>query len=111
MTTITILIIGTLLSITILFMVRKDKLHGPYATWWLTVAFSAIILSIFPKGLDKVAAYLEINYPPTLVLVLAISFILLKMLSVDVTLTKQEIKLRRLTQKTAILEEKLKNKK
>jgi len=102
-----IIIIGILLAITILLMVRKDKMHGPYSVWWLLVAISAIVLSLFPQISDYIAGWLGIAYPPTIILVLAISLILLKMLSMDMERTKQERKIRRLTQKMAILEDKL----
>lgn len=107
MTTITIFIIGALLSISILYLVRKGKLHGPYATWWLMVAVFAIVLSTFPKIIDWVAAYVGITYPPTLLLVVSISFILIRMLTMDLALSRKEQKLRRLTQRIAILEEEL----
>jgi len=107
---ITALIIGAILAFAILLMVRRDHLHGPYAIWWIAVALLAIILSIFPKIVNQTAQYAGISYPPTLILVLAVSFILLKMLSQDIHRTLQEKKIRRLTQKMAILEKALKDK-
>ncbi len=108
-TNITTLLIGAILAITIFLMVRRDHLHGPFAVWWLIIASIAIILAIFPVIVNKVAHYAGINYPPTLILVIAVSFILLKMLSQDVQRTLQEKKIRRLTQKIAILEKALKD--
>ncbi len=108
MTNITILIIGALLSISILYLVRKGKMHGPYATWWLMVAVCAIVLSVFPKIVDWVALKLGVVYPPTLIFVLAISMILVRMLTMDMALTRKERKIRRLTQKLAIIEDSLK---
>jgi len=105
MTNITILIIGALLSISILYLVRKGKMHGPYATWWFLVAASAIILSIFPQSVDWIAAKVGITYPPTLLLVLAISLILVRMLTMDMAMSSKERKIRRLTQKIAMLED------
>ena len=105
MTNITILIIGALLSISILYLVRKGKMHGPYATWWLLVAVCAIVLSIFPQIIDWAAAQVGITYPPTLLLVLSVSLILVRMLTMDMALTQKERKIRRLTQKMAILED------
>jgi hypothetical protein len=104
MTNITIFIIGALLSISILYLVRKGKMHGPYATWWLLVAVCAIVLSIFPQIIDWAAAQVGITYPPTLLLVLSVSLILVRMLTMDMALTQKERKIRRLTQKMAILE-------
>lgn len=108
---ITTLIIGALLAITIFFMVRRDHLHGPYAIWWLAIAILAIVLGVFPKIVNQLAHHAGINYPPTLVLVLAVSFILLKMLTQDLHRTLQEKKIRRLTQRMAILEKALKDNK
>ncbi len=110
MINITIPIIGALLSISILYLVRKGKMHGPYATWWLLVAICAIVLAVFPKMVDWVAFKLGVTYPPTLILVLAISMILVRMLTMDMALTRKERKIRRLTQKLAILEDSLNKK-
>ncbi len=107
---VTTLIIGVLLAFKIFVMVRKDHLHGPYAIWWLIVAGIAMVLALFPIIVNKAAHYAGISYPPTLILVLAVSFILLKMLSQDVHRTLQEKKIRRLTQKMGILEKALKDK-
>ena len=110
MTNITILIIGALLSVSILYLVRKGKMHGPYATWWLLVAICAIVLAIFPQMVDWLAMKLGVTYPPTLIVVLAISMILIRMLTMDMALTQKERKIRRLTQKLAIIEDSLKEK-
>ncbi len=107
MTNIVILVIGALLSVTIFYMVRKDKMHGPFATWWLMVALATIILAAFPQWVDVVASQIGIVYPPTLILVLAVSLILIKMLTMDMALTRKERKIRRLTQRMAIIENKL----
>lgn len=101
---ITTLIIGVILALTIFYMVRRDHLHGPYGVWWLTVACIAVLLAVFPVIVDTMANFAGIAYPPTLILVLAVCFMLLKLLSQDLQRTSQEKKIRRLTQKMAILE-------
>ncbi len=106
--TITTITIGVVLALTILYTVRRDQLHGPFALWWLVVAGLAIVLPLFPRVLDELARSLGIVYPPTLFLLLAISLILIKMLSMDLQRTRQEKKIRRLTQRLAILEHELK---
>ena len=103
------LVIGAILAVTIFVMVRKDHLHGPFAIWWLALASLTIILASFPKIINDVAHSVGINYPPTLILVIAVTIILLKMLSQDVQRTQQEKKIRRLTQKMAILEKAIKD--
>ena len=99
--------IGIGLAVTILYRVRRDQLHGPFALWWLVVAGLAIVLPFFPRLMDAIARHLGVSYPPTLFLLLAISLILVKMLSMDLQRTHQEKKIRRLTQRLAILEQEL----
>lgn len=83
-------------------------MHGPYATWWLLIALSTIVLAIFPQLVDWIAMKLGVTYPPALLFVLAISMILVRMLTMDLALTRKERKIRRLTQKIAIIEDSLK---
>lgn len=97
--------IGILLAAAILYLVRKDHLHGPYAYWWLTVAIVAVVLGIFPSLIDQLAKEAGITYPPTLAIVVALALILVKMLTMDIERSRNERKVRRLTQRLAMLEE------
>ncbi len=96
--------IGIVLALVILHKMRRNQLNGPFALWWLMVAGLAIVVPWFPHFLNHVAHYLGIAYPPALFLLLAIVLILVKMLSMDLQRTRQDKKIRRLTQRLAILE-------
>ena len=39
-------LLGLGLAGTILYLVRRDRLHGPYALWWLLVAGAALVLEL-----------------------------------------------------------------
>lgn len=100
----TSLLIGLLLASTILWLVRRSHLHGPYALWWVGIAFVVVGLGFFPGVFDLVAKRLGVNYPPILAVVLGFSLLLLKMLTMDLERSRQERKIRRLAQRMAILE-------
>ncbi len=102
---ITTSLIGLLLAASILYLVRRDRLHGPYALWWLTVAAITVLLGVFPKIIDVLAAYTGVSYPPNLLFSLAIGLLLLKMLKADIESSRHERRIRRLGQKMAILAE------
>ncbi|MFK7955127.1 MAG: DUF2304 domain-containing protein [Lysobacterales bacterium] len=102
---ITTSLIGLLLAGSILYLVRRDRLHGPYALWWLTVAGITVVLGVFPKTIDAIAAYTGVSYPPNLLFSLAIGLLLLKMLKADIESSRHERRIRRLGQKMAILAE------
>ncbi len=100
---ITSAIIGLVIAGTILWLIRRDHLHSRHALWWLMVTFIIIILGIFPH-LIEIARQFGVNYPPTLVFILAFGMILVKVLSIDLHQSKLERQMRRLIQRIAILE-------
>ncbi|MCU7375992.1 DUF2304 domain-containing protein [Tahibacter amnicola] len=104
---ITAAIIGLLLAGSILYLVRRDHLHGPYALWWLVVAAATLVISFVPRTIDWLAHLTGIAYPPVLPIIIGLSLILLRMLQLDIERSRQERQLRRLNQKLAILEEEL----
>ena len=75
---ITAAILGVGLAGAILYLVRRDHLHGPFAAWWLMVAAATLI-----------------------------SMVLLRLLKLDIDRSRQERRMRRLTQKLAILEQEI----
>ncbi len=100
-------IIGVLLAGAILFLVRRDHLHGSFALWWFAVAAAILILGLFPPVIDWLGRITGINYPPVLPIVVGIGMILIRLLKMDVDRSRSERQMRRLTQKLAILEQEL----
>lgn len=104
---ITAALIGLALAGSILYLVRRDHLHGPYALWWLIVAAATLLLGFVPRTIDWLAHLTGIAYPPVLPLIIGVSLILLRLLQLDIERSRQERQIRRLNQKLAILEEEL----
>ena len=96
--------IGLLLAAAILFLVRRDHLHGPYSLWWIGVAATVALLGFFPRLFDVLASKLGISYPPILAIVLGFSMLLVKILTMDLERSRQERLIRRLAQRLAMLE-------
>ncbi len=98
-------LVGLLIANIILWLIRRDHLHIRHALWWLLVAIAVVVLGLFPKIIDWLAPWVGVNYPPTLLFFLGMGMILLKMLFMDIEQSQLERKLRRLTQKLAIVAE------
>ncbi|RUQ37590.1 MAG: DUF2304 domain-containing protein [Candidatus Competibacteraceae bacterium] len=96
--------IGIAVALIILFLVRRDRLHGPYAIWWIGVAATVALLGFFPRLFDWLATQLGISYPPILAIVLGFGLLLLKILTMDLERSRQERLIRRLAQRLAMLE-------
>ena len=102
---ITTTFLGLALAGAILYLVRRDHLHGPYAGWWLVVAAITVFLGFFPTLIDHVAAWVGISHPPNLLFALVIGLMLIKLLRIDIQSSHRERRIRRLAQKLAILAE------
>jgi hypothetical protein len=98
-------IIGIGIAGSILYLIRRDHLHSHHATWWLAVAVGIVTLGLYPKLIDWLATQLGIHYPPSLLFLFGIMMVLVKVLSIDIHQSQLERKIRRLTQRLAILEE------
>ena len=96
--------LGFFIASIILWLIRRDLLHSRHAAWWLVVALSIILLGIFPTAIDWLATHLGVHYPPTLIFVLGMGFILIKVIAIDIHQSDLERKVRRLAQRLAILE-------
>lgn len=104
---ITSAILGVGLAGAILFLVRRDHLHGPFAVWWFAVAAATFVLGVFPNVVIWLGHATGIIYAPVLPIIIGLSLVLIRLLKLDVDRSKQERQIRRLTQKLAILEQEL----
>lgn len=97
-------LLGILIAGGILLLVRRDHLHGGFAVWWLAMAAAALVLGLVPGSVDWLGRMFGVAYPPILVAVFGLSALVLKLLALDVDVTRRERRVRRLLQKVAILE-------
>ncbi len=100
-------VLGIALAGAILYLVRRDHLHGSYALWWLVVAAAILVIGVFPYLIDRLGEIVGIAYPPILAIIFGMGLILIRMLLMDVDRSRQERTLRRLTQRLAILDQEL----
>ncbi len=99
--------IGVVIAGVILYMLRRDHIHGSQAASWLVVAAGVVILGVFPWVTNILGPLLQIAYPPIVAVLLGMAVLLIKVLSMDVEHARQERRVRRLTQRMAILESRL----
>jgi hypothetical protein len=104
---ITSAVLGVALAGAILFLVRRDHLHGPHAVWWFAVAAATFVLGVFPDIVAWLGHLTGIFYAPVLPIIIGLSLVLIRLLKLDIDRSKQERRIRRLTQKLAILEQEL----
>uniref|UniRef100_A0A486XVZ2 Uncharacterized protein n=1 Tax=Rheinheimera sp. BAL341 TaxID=1708203 RepID=A0A486XVZ2_9GAMM len=84
-------------------MIRKDKLVSKDASSWIVIAFCIAVLGVFPGLTDWFGKQLSIGYPPVLPLIVAVLFLLLKMVKTDMDKVQQKADIERLLQHQALL--------
>ncbi|GJM05915.1 MAG: hypothetical protein DHS20C09_19110 [marine bacterium B5-7] len=88
-------------------MIRKDHLHPRKALWWIAVSIAIALLGLFPKTTDWVAGKLGVDYPPTILFVVAFLALLIKLLRLDIARTREQQTVLILSQRVSILEKRL----
>lgn len=96
--------IGVAAALTIFFLIRKDHLHVRFGLWWIMVAFAFVLLGLFPKLVDAIAAMLGIASGPVLALTIGLSLLMIKVLTQDIARSNNEARIIRLVQRVAMLE-------
>ena len=98
------IIIALVFIIYIFNMIKKKNFSIKESIFWVLGIFIILIFAIFPKFLDKIAINLHIEYPPSLLFLVSILFLLFINFRNTQKITKQNEKIIELAQRCSILE-------
>lgn len=98
-------ILAVAMVVLILWLIRRDRLPVSHSLWWLAVSGLIALFGLLPGLLDTLARAVGIGYSPSLLFMLAILTLLIKVLLEDLEVSTNRRRLLRLAQKTAILEQ------
>ena len=107
MTRVTVLAIcaSSALLLYILEMVRRRKLREEYSILWLAGSFILLVLSVKQEWLDGIARWVGIAYPPSLLFLVAILFILLILIHFSITISKLHRTNKKMAQEIALMKQ------
>ena len=91
--------------------IRLKRFTIKESFWWVLATLGMLILSIFPYCIDKIAAFMGIAYPPSLLFVLCDIYLVFIIFRNSKRITEQQAKITELSQTLAILKEKVNEKK
>ena len=100
----TVIVMGLVLAIGILYLVRRDHLYIRQGLFWIFIAAASLLFGLWPYLIDTLGPALGIAYPPALLFLVAIVVLMFKALFGDIQLTRVRRDLRRLNQRIALLE-------
>ena len=70
------IIISVIVLLYVINIVRKKQFSIKESFWWVLSAIIMLLLSIFPYSIDWFAKKLNISYPPSLLFVICVIFLL-----------------------------------
>jgi hypothetical protein len=91
----------------IIELIRSGRLRERYALLWLGTASVILVFGLWRDLLNQLASALGIAYPPNALFVLAMGFMLLLLLHYSTVISRLHDRTTTLTQRIAILEERL----
>ena len=103
------LIVALVIYFVSLYKLLKDRyLELKYTLIWIFAGLLMLIMAIFPKLLDKIAAFFGIYSSVNALFALAIFFILLILMSLTPIASKLNDKTKKVIQQSALLEKRIK---
>lgn len=88
-------------------LIRTRRLRERYALLWLATAGVILVFAVWRSGLHDLSRALGVAYPPNALFVLAILFMLVLLLHFSTVISKLSDRSTTLTQRLALLEERL----
>ncbi|MGJ3239420.1 MAG: DUF2304 domain-containing protein [Anaerolineae bacterium] len=87
----------------VLELVRRRTLREEYSLLWLGTAFVMIVISVWRDLLHGLSAFIGIAYPPNLLFLIAILFIVLLLLYFSTVITRLTQENKEIAQEVALL--------
>lgn len=97
-----IIFLGTFFTVAVIRLLVKKRISERNSLFWLIGAAAVYFLSINPETLDRIAARVGVDYPPTLLFLFSILILLLINLYHSVQISVLSAQVRELTQHIAI---------
>lgn len=105
------IIISIFCIIYVVATVRKKRFSIKESFWWMLGSISMLILSIFPYSIDGLAKLIGIEYPPSLLFILCIIFLVLMNFRNSKKIAQQQEKIIELAQNLSIIKDEKNEKK
>lgn len=100
-------ILGLIAFIVVLVKVRNRLMSEKESFFWVVAALGIFILSIFPQTIDFFSRILGISYPPSLLFLLTLLFVIYLLFRQSQHTSQMNERVKELTQRVAILDLKI----
>jgi hypothetical protein len=103
-----ILIGSSVMFLITIDLVRRKHLREKYSILWLVIFIAMILFSLSGHLIDRVAQYIGVGYPPSIIFIAGIFFLIMLMLMISVIVSHQTDRIISTNQSVALLEQRIK---
>jgi len=100
-------IASVLLLLVVLELIRGRRLKERYALMWLATGVVLLALSVWRGGLNTIAGWLGVGYPPAILFAVATLFVIVVLLDYSTVLSRLSDQNTQLAQELALLRRRL----
>jgi hypothetical protein len=101
------ILLGLTVLIVVINLVRTKKLKEEYALLWLFMAATLVIAPLLIDLIDTISFAIGIDYPPALLIVIALICFVLIFFQISVTISRFSEQIKVLTQELALTRKRL----
>lgn len=96
------ILLGLLVLFFVIYSLRKKRLKEQYALLWLLMAVALVVAPLFIDLIDAVSFAIGIDYPPALMIVIALVCFVLIFFQFSMTISRFSEQIKSLTQELAL---------
>ena len=96
------LIFGVVFMLSVLELVRKNKLQERYSLLWILMGVTLLTFAVFPNLVDILAVWLGIKEHPFVLLLIGLIFLIIYALHLTTVVSSQSEKITKLAQELAL---------
>ncbi len=101
--------VSLLLFLFIMYLIRSQRLKEEYSLWWIFFSLVFILFSFWKSGLDHVAAFLGVSYPPAALFMILLMAIFLILIEYSIIISKLANKNKSLAQEIGLLKHRMRS--
>ena len=103
-------LLSIIMILTVISLVRNNKLHERHSIFWLVFSLIIMVLSLFPHIIDALARLLHIDYAPSLLFLIGIIFLIIYNIYATTLINQHSEKINKLAQEISIMKSELEEK-
>lgn len=103
-----VMAVSGLIFFSVIYMLVKRQLNESNSILWLFIGFLTLLSGFFPDTINRLASYIGIDYPPTLLFLLSTIVLMIIIFKNSIDISKTDAKINEIAITVSIMSEEIK---